>query len=127
MKMRRYDEVNFSNLEPMIAASRLESEIFNKDDPDEIANILLEDLSMFTDILAPEKLVQMKNRNKSFWSDKTKKLDHDIKIQNSVAHSTNDPEDYRELKHLKNRLTKSIEKDKKDLIYRSFKEINGKH
>ena len=102
----------YEKLEPMINNSVDFQEMFSSTDADVIANLLVKGWTKIIDELAPNKRIQLKNNNEDIISDEAKKLksEHDAAIDRAITNK--DGEEFRLSKAIKNKLMKTIEKDK---------------
>ena len=93
--------------------TRLNS-IFAYDDPDTIANILIEEYNRIINTLAPEKVVQVTKEDLPYFNKAILELKHEADAELTKAIKGKKPEDWRNQQRLKTKLEQEIEKSKRE-------------
>ena len=91
--------------------------VFDYDTPDEIADILINELNTIIQTIAPSRLIHCKNRY-SKWYNKDIQTQADIKDKaHDRAKMTNDPDDWRYFRRQRNKYNNDIKTAKKKYYY----------
>merc|ERR1711954_322276 len=108
-------DVTAANIMPMIDNCKELQSIFSETNVDVIAERLNRGLNEIAKKLIVKKRIQHSKKTEDFDDPELRNMRRNIKQQSSIAHNTNDTEEHRLLKHLKNQYTKMEKKKKKSM------------
>ena len=101
--------------------------VFDYDMSNDIADILIDEINNIIQTIAPNKLIQCKNRYNK-WYDKDIKIQVDNKDKaHDRAEMTNDPDDWRHFRRQRNKYNNDIKTAKKKYYYNRLTLQNNKN
>merc|ERR1711954_345293 len=111
--LRDYTLVKYEIIQPMIDNSQLLQSLCGDQDPELIAQKLVDGVKEITDVIVTKKRVQARSRKYEYWNEDLEKEREEVAALHKLSVETKDTEDIRKHKHAKNRHTKNIKKYQK--------------
>ena len=128
-------QLNSENLMSKIEESDVLEKIFQKTDPDEIAEYIVLELNRIIEELAPSRIVQVKHNFEPWENEETREVLREANEQLSIAIQYNRVEEWRLFRYLRNKARKTLEKAKNSYfvkrlthvknVWQEFKKFKG--
>ena len=112
----RYDNATFDIMQPLIDNNYKLQSLFGDQDPETIAEKLIDGLKDITDEVVSKKRIQTKNRGVLYWDKDLEKEKKEVDRLNKIAIESKEIDNHRAYKHKKNLHIKNIEKLQKKKI-----------
>ena len=123
-KIRDTRNLKRENIVPTIENNIQINSIFSMTCPNKIAKVLIEELNKVIEYLAPSKIVQVRKDHQPYINEETRDYIKLADTQLNCAISSNDVEEWRIYKYMRNRITEIIEASK--LVYYTKILVNSK-
>ena len=110
IRIRDWRLVNANSLMKEIDSNENLGSIFKHTDPDVVANMIIEEMNLIVNKIAPAKLVQYKAKEVEYLNDETRDMKKESEERLTEAIKYNKNEDWNHYKNLRNRYRRMIKK-----------------
>ena len=110
IRVRDWKRINADSLMKEVDANEHLETIFKHNDPDTVANIIVEELNRIVNAIAPARLVQYKSKENDYSNKETKDLRKEAEGMLKEAIENNRDEDWTHFKNLRNRYKRMARK-----------------